>query len=194
MKQPLQTTIAIDIQEFTEFTVQEKLHIVINVKDFKAIVLHAGIHLTTVSVAYSHPYSPMQLKYSDESMTSEFILMTMGDSRGTSATPGPSAGRASTSRPTSRQPLEATSSRAGSNPAASMPPPPRAAAPSIARESARARLPRPSPPPPQPSLQSNALFCPEDDDDRRWDPAEEEDEEMLGWDASADNVSTYVEF
>jgi len=73
-----------------------------------------------------------------------------------------------------------------------MPPPPRSAAPSVAREALRTRPPRPSPPPPQPSLESNALFLPEADDDRRWDPSGygDEEEEMLAWDASADNVRT----
>ncbi len=54
-------------------------------------------------------------------------------------------------------------------------------------ETTRTRTLGPSPPPPQPSLQSNALFFPEEDDDRRWDPIDE-DEEMLVWDASCENV------
>jgi len=75
-----------------------------------------------------------------------------------------------------------------------MPPPPRSAAPSVAREALRTRPPRPSPPPPQPSLESNALFLPEADDDRRWDPSGygDEEEEMLAWDASADNDAPSV--
>jgi cell cycle checkpoint control protein RAD9A len=146
---------------------------------------------TSVSAAYSYPLSPLQLKYSDIGMTCEFVLMTIGDPRGTSTTPGPGAGRSGSNRPGARQPLEASSNRSGNNSAYSMPPPPRSAAPSINREIGRARITRPSPPPPQPSLQSESLFIPADDDDRRWDPADEEDEEMLGWDASADNVSSH---
>ena len=48
LKQPLHTTIAIDTLEFAEFAVEEKLHIVISVKDFKSIVTHAGTTNTTV--------------------------------------------------------------------------------------------------------------------------------------------------
>jgi cell cycle checkpoint control protein RAD9A len=52
--------------EFEEFAVEEKLHIVISVKDFKSIVAHAGTTNTTVKALYSLPSSPMQLTYSDE--------------------------------------------------------------------------------------------------------------------------------
>jgi cell cycle checkpoint control protein RAD9A len=192
LKQPLQTTIAIDTQEFSEFSVEEKLHVIISVKDFKAIVTHAGITSTTVSALYSYPMSPMLLKYNDEGMTCEFILMTIGDFRGSSATPGLTGIRSGSSRPVAKQPLEASFTRSDAKATASMPPPPRSAAPSIARETARTRTLGPSPPPPQPSLQSNALFFPEEDDDRRWDPVDEEDEEMLAWDASGENVRVYV--
>jgi cell cycle checkpoint control protein RAD9A len=191
LKAPLQTTIAIDTQEFSEFSVEEKLHVIISVKDFKAIVTHAGITSTTVSVLYSYPMSPMLIKYNDEGITSEFILMTIGDLRGLSTTPGLAGSRSSSSRPVAKQPLEASSSRSDAKATASMPPPPRSAAPSIARETTRTRTLGPSPPPPQPSLQSNALFFPEEDDDRRWDPVDE-DEEMLAWDASGENVRVYV--
>ena len=192
LKQPLQTTIAIDTQEFSEFSVEEKLHVIISVKDFKAIVTHAGITSTTVSALYSYPMSPMLLKYNDEGMTSQFILMTIGDLRGSLTTPGLAGSRSSSSRPVAKQPLEASSTRSDAKATASMPPPPRSAAPSIARETTRTRTLGPSPPPPQPSLQSNALFFPEEDDDRRWDPVDEEDEEMLAWDASGENVRVWV--
>jgi cell cycle checkpoint control protein RAD9A len=191
LKAPLQTTIAIDTQEFSEFSVEEKLHVIISVKDFKAIVTHAGITSTTVSVLYSYPMSPMLIKYNDEGITSEFILMTIGDLRGLPTTPSLAGSRSSSSRPVAKQPLEASSSRSGAKATASMPPPPRSAAPSIARETTRTRTLGPSPPPPQPSLQSNALFFPEEDDDQRWDPVDE-DEEMLAWDASGENVRVYV--
>lgn len=129
----------------------------------------------------------MLLKYSEEGMTSEFILMTIGDLRGSSMTPNLAGSRSSSSRPVTKQPLEALSTRTDARTAASMPPPPRPAAPSLGRETTRTRTLGPSPPPPQPSLQSNALFFPEEDDDRRWDPIDE-DEEMLVWDASCENV------
>lgn len=192
LKQPLHTSVAIDTLEFSEFKVEDKLHIVISVKDFKTIVLHAGSTRTTVSAAYSNPSRPMQLKYTDEGMSSEFILMTLGDFRGSSVTPAPGAARSAIAKAQARQPLEASSNRNGGNPTTSMPPPSRSVAPSVARENSRPRIRRPSPPPPQPSLHSESLFFPDpDEDDQRWDPVnyDEEDEEPLGWDASADNVN-----
>jgi cell cycle checkpoint control protein RAD9A len=191
LKQPLHTTIAIDTLEFGEFFVEERLHIVISVKDFKSIITHAGIANTIVKALYSHPSSPMQITYNGEGLLCEFILMTIGESRGASATPAPAAFRAASKRPASRQNLEATSSsrRAASS---DMPPPPIATAASVGREAARAKGSRPPPPPTQPSLPpSQALFHPEEDD-QRWDPVnyDEEDEEMLLWDAPEDNVSS----
>lgn len=187
LKQPLHTTIAVDALEFGEFAVEEKLHIIISVKDFKAMVAHAGITNTMVTALYSRPSSPMQLTYSDEGVISEFILMTIGESRGSSATPAPNAARGS-KRPASRQLLESTSSPKRT--AASMPAPPMSAAPSISRETTRSRVPRPSPPPPQPGLQSQSLFLPEADDDRKWDPQnfDEEEDEMLLWDTGGEKV------
>jgi len=129
------------------------------------------------------------LTYSEDGILSEFILMTIGESRGASATPAQNASRTNSKRPASRQPLEATSSskRIASS---EMAPPPTSAAPSLARESARGRVARPSPQPPQPSLQSQSLFLPEADDDRRWDPTnfEDEEDEMLLWDTGAEKV------
>jgi cell cycle checkpoint control protein RAD9A len=189
LKQPLHTTIAIDALEFGEFSVEEKLHIVISVKDFKAFITHAGITNTIVKALYSRPSSPMQITYSDEGLLCEFILMTIGESRGGSTTPAPQTARASSKRPALRQPLEAIP-RSRSTPSSNMPPP-NGAAPSVNREPARAKASRPSPPPPQPSILSQQLFYPEADDDRRWDPVnyDEQEDEMLLWDTGGDNVS-----
>lgn len=130
----------------------------------------------------------MQLTYNDEGIMVEFTLMTTGESRGGSATP---ASRAGSKRPASRPPLEATlSSKRPAN--FEMRPPSASAAPSINREAmAKNKISRPSPPPPQPSIQTDALFFPEADDDRRWDPAnfDEEDDEMVQWDAGGSVVS-----
>jgi cell cycle checkpoint control protein RAD9A len=190
LKSPLHTTIAVDALEFSEFAVEERLHIVISVKDFKAMVAHAGISNTVVKALYSHPSSPMQLSYSDEAITSEFIFMTIGESRGGSATPMPDGSRTGSKRPASKQPLQATASPKRT--ATSMPPPPMSATPNLNRESTRSRMSRPSPPPPQPSIQSQGLFLDggDGDEDRRWDPAnfDEEEEEMLLWDTGGENV------
>jgi len=137
----------------------------------------------------------MQLSYSDEGLQAEFILMTIGESRAGSSTPVTNASRASSKRPAPRQPLEATpnSKRTASS---GMPPPPPIAAPGVTREATRAKTSRPSPPPPQPSIQPDALFFPEPDDDQRWDPVnyDEEEDEMLLWDAGGDSVSVVIYF
>ena len=75
-----------------------------------------------------------------------------------------------------------------------MPPPPMSAAVRINRESAKARPSRPTPPPPQSVVPSQALFFPEPDEDRRWDPVnyDEEDDEMLLWDAGGDDVGCLI--
>jgi cell cycle checkpoint control protein RAD9A len=184
----LHTTIAIDTLEFGEFSVEEKLHIVISVKDFKSIVAHASVTNTMVKALYSRPSSPMQLTYNDEGIVTEFILMTIGESRGASATPTAHPARMSSKRPASRQPSEATLS--SKRTASEMPPPPVSAAPRLGREATKGRVPRPSPPPPQPSIQSESLFLPDADEDRKWDPAnfDEEEDEMLLWDTGAEKV------
>lgn len=190
LKQPLHTTIAIDTLEFGEFSVEEKLHIIISVKDFKAIISHAGVTNTMVKARYSHPSSPMQLKYHEDGMFTEFILMTIGDYRGASATPAISASRVASKRPASRQPLE-TSASSKRVITSEMPPPPPgiSRASTVSREAVIRRDSRPSPPPPQPSVHSQALFFPEEDEDQMWDPERfEDDGDRLGWDQGADNV------
>lgn len=187
LKQPLRTTIAVDTLEFVEFTVEEQLHIVISVKDFKSIIAHAGINNTNIRALYSNPSSPMQLTYSEDGLQCEFILMTTGEARSASITPAANGSRAASKKPAIRQPLEATSNLKRARSGSEMPPPIGPAS-SLARENTRRKISRPSPPPPQPSIQSQALFLPANDDDRRWDPVEyrDEDNEMLLWDANAD--------
>ncbi|TGO46368.1 hypothetical protein BCON_0329g00070 [Botryotinia convoluta] len=190
LKQPLRTTIAVETLEFVEFTVEEQLHIAISVKDFKSIIAHAGITNTNIRALYSNPSSPMQLTYSEGGLQCEFILMTTGEARAASATPATNGSRAVLKKPAIRQPLEAASSlkrtRSGSEMAAPVGP-----NPSLVRENTRRKVSRPSPPPPQPSIQSQALFMPANDDDRRWDPVdyEDEDNEMLLWDVTVDESS-----
>lgn len=193
LKQPLHTTIAIDAMEFTEFTVEEKLHIVISVKDFKSIVTHAGITNTNIKAKYSRPSSPMQLTYGDEGILGEFILMTAGETRGSSVMQ--TGSRAASKRPGSRQTSAApsTSDKSSLN---AMPPPSKVPPTSRSRDDSRTKLSRPSPPPPQPSLQSRELFLPETDDDRRWDPLnyenEDEDDALLLWDTKVDDVNMFI--
>ncbi|KAI9646766.1 hypothetical protein NHQ30_004765 [Ciborinia camelliae] len=189
LKQPLRTTIAVETLEFVEFTVEEQLHIVISVKDFKSIIAHAGISNTNIRALYSNPSFPMQLTYSEDGIHCEFILMTTGEARAASITPAANGSRAASKKPAVRQPLEATSTLKRTRSGSAMAPP-AGPAPNLARENTTRKISRPSPPPPQPSIQSEALFLPADDD-RRWDPVdyEDEDNEMLLWDANVDESS-----
>jgi cell cycle checkpoint control protein RAD9A len=140
-----------------------------------------------VKALYSHPSNPMQISYSEEGISSEFILMTIGESRATSATPAPNPVRVGSKRPASRQPLETSAGQTRGT--SQMPPPPTSAAPSLSRDATRARASRASPPPPQPTNQSDSIFVP-NDDDRRWEPApfddDEEEEMLLQWDDNMD--------
>lgn len=192
LKQPLRTTIAVEILDFAEFKVEEELHIVISVKDFKSIITHAGITNTNIRALYSKPSSPMQLTYSENGMQCEFILMTTGESRATSITPAANLGQAASKKPAARKPLEAMSSLKRSRSGTEMPPP-LGVAGDLAREHTKRKTSRPSPPPPQPSIQSDALFLPADDD-HKWDPVNYEDEasEMLLWNVDGDVSSVII--
>ena len=76
LKQPLQTAVTIEIADFEEFNVIDDLHIAINVKDFKNMVLHAETLKTTVAAMYSVPAKPMQFSYGALGIRCEFTLMT----------------------------------------------------------------------------------------------------------------------
>lgn len=192
MKQPLQTSVAIDTVDFENFSVEDKLHIGISVKDFRAIVTHASTLRTSITAKYSQPTRPLQLAYECGGMLCEFTLMTIGDCRGGSTTPGPAISRGASTRPSQRLHSARTLERRSENPGkfaaqTSSELPSR----SFIRDYGSQRPTRPSPPPPKPSIDPESLFLPHDDDDRQWDEKnyEDADEDMLGWDVSADNVS-----
>ncbi|KAL8946427.1 MAG: hypothetical protein Q9222_007179 [Ikaeria aurantiellina] len=212
LKHPLETSIALDTLDFEEFTVEDKVHVAINVKDFKAIVLHAESLKTSIQAFYSFPTRPMQLTYDGNGLQCEFTLMTIGDYRNSSLTPAPITVRnssvlptnAEASRQASIQPTQQSSHRVNDGQdKATMPPPSQPASRSFMRgpevqsvpggfrqESLSQRPSRPSPPPPKASLDPESLFLPAADDDRQWDETNYEDEEdSLGWDASARQVS-----
>ena len=181
-----------DSLDFEDFSVEEKLHIGISVKDFKAIVTHAEILKATIMVQYSHPARPMQLTYREHGLNCAFTLMTIGEHRGGSVTLAASLTR-NTSRPSTRQesarPVERDQNqRLPKN----MPPPVQPASRNFGRESRSQRQSRPSPPAPRASIDHQSLFIPDDDDDSKWGEKNydnEEDEDQLGWGASADNAS-----
>ena len=189
----MHTSITLDVLDFENFTVEEKAHIGISVKDFKFIVMHAETLRATVTAQFSHPTRPMQLTYAVNGMQCEFTLMTIGDYRGGSVTPSPAVARNNSVAPGVQQtprepPLMQADDRQVSN--SSMPPPLQPASRIFTREPASQRLARPSPPPPKPSLDDESLFISmENDDERKWGEKNfDEDEDTLGWDPNLNNV------
>ncbi|POS82830.1 hypothetical protein EPUL_003349 [Erysiphe pulchra] len=179
-----------DTLEFSEFAVEELLHIVINVKDLKAIIAHCGILNVMVKVSYSQPSSPMQVKYDFDGVMSNFILMTVGGSSFMSTL---NQKRKESKKPASgqsqgtRQPLHQKSSPKRS---ISKDPPDKAF---VSERPTQPRVIKPSPLPPQPSIQSESLFLPGEVHDRKWEPLnfDEEDEEILLWDAGEKDLTTF---
>ncbi|KAL8648066.1 MAG: hypothetical protein Q9210_005201 [Variospora velana] len=215
LKHPLETSIALDTLDFEHFSAVEKMHIAISVKDFRAIVLHADTLGTSVRVSYSFPTRPLRLAYNEHGMQCEFTLMTIGDYRGVSTTPAPVIASKSPSstrdglptRQVSAEPMQDSAEHVPVNRSnAEMPPPSQPASRSFAQfpqmhpapeslqqGSQSLRPSRPSPPPPKASLDPESLFLPtgaDDEDEGQWDEANYDDEEeTLGWDASANHVS-----
>ncbi|KAI1326637.1 Rad9-domain-containing protein [Xylariaceae sp. FL0255] len=197
LKKPLHTSIAVERDEFDSFFVEEdKLHIVIGVKDFRAIIQHAFILRSDVKAKYSTPAKPMQFRYDGDAIKCEFLLMTIGE-RGA---PGQKAKRARANAKAPRGPgLEASTSRATSRAGSHAPTlvaPPQAVAPPPKTRpnpipSLRPGVERSFHRPPPATLEEEALFVPQDqDNDEQWNPVtlDEDDEEdqnaRLGWDAS----------
>lgn len=175
--------------DFENFTVEEKAHIGISVKDFKSIVTHAETLRATVTAQFSHPTRPMQLAYAVNGMQCEFTLMTIGEYRGGSVTPSPALARNTSVQESPLVQAPVRDDRQVSN--SSMPPPLQPASRIFTREPASQRPARPSPPLPKASLDDESLFISmENDDERKWGEKnlDEEDEDTLGWDPNPNNV------
>ncbi|KAH7308104.1 Rad9-domain-containing protein [Stachybotrys elegans] len=214
LSKPLQTSIAVEADEFDDIDVEDKLHIVISVKDFRAIIAHAGITGNDLSARYSIPARPIQLSYSSDAVSCEFLIMTVGE-RGSNPAQKTRKGRKNakdnaasrleaTSRRTSMAPSEPPQRPVQLRPAQAQPTPvsmvphptPNLSAgrASISRSGAFDL--RPSQRPPPATLRSESLFV----EDDGWEPVrEEEDEEddgednaRLGWDHSADPTGSPV--
>ena len=184
----MQTSIAINTLDFLEFDVEEKLHIGISVKDFKAIVIHGETVDANVSCLYNRPGRPLLLAYSAYGMQVEFTLMTIGEYRGSSATP---VAPQRTTKPATREPsmlppaLETRRPREAATTA--LP----SASRSFISQGTSQRMIKPPPPLPKASIDHESLFFTADDDeDRRWAERNYDEEDELGWDASADHVSS----
>jgi cell cycle checkpoint control protein RAD9A len=168
---------------------QENMHIVISVKDFKAIVTHAETLRGAISAHFSFPTKPLQFCYQNAGMHCEFTLMTTGDFRGASSTPNP---HFVSTRASSRQPSVAPVA-APSISVSEMPPPARPAVSKplgSQRERVHANDHTPQRHAADPDPDPESLFVPGGDDDNTWDPPnyeQDEEEMLLGWDASNEN-------
>lgn len=207
LKKPLQTSIAVEVDEFDDIDVEDKLHIVISVKDFRAIINHAGNTGNDLSARYSLPARPIQLTYASDAISCEFLIMTVGE-RGTNPSQRTKkGGRKSGNAQQSTGPrLEAASRRTSVAPSEAqqerevqqMPPPASRANPhptpqlSAARASA-SRIGafdlRPTQQVPPPTNQSESLFVEDEGWEPVHDPDDDEDDARLEWDHSADPVS-----
>lgn len=191
LKHPLVTAVAINTSDFEEFNVQPGLHIIISVKDFKAIVIHADTLKTNLKAYYSHPTRPLQFSYGCDGLMCEFTLMTSGDYNGSTAPPTPAPAAHVSSRAPSRTLSAATSEARDTR---SMPPPVEPAS----RRSARRQMgSRQTSSPVRPQNDPESLFVNQgEEEDTQWEPVDyNNEEEALGWDASADrNTGNFATF
>ncbi|CRK32832.1 hypothetical protein BN1708_016158 [Verticillium longisporum] len=181
-----------------------------NVRDFRAIIQHAGIAGTNLSARYSTPARPIQVTYPGDGIACEFLLMTVGE-RGGNPAQKTRKGSKAVNGARQRQQLEPTSRRASAAPSqaserqpdvedqappkvsSGMPPPPQPSMPSGRATAARTSAfdLRPSQrPPPTSTMRSEGLFV----EDDRWEPVNDDEEEeenaRLEWDHSAQPENT----
>jgi cell cycle checkpoint control protein RAD9A len=179
LKHPLVTAVAVNTSDFDDFNVHPGLHIVVSVKDFKAIVMHADTLKTSLKAYYSQPTKPLQFSYGCDGLTCEFTLMTSGDYNAAPPTPTPAP--QALSRQTSRAPSTTTERADARSTHSNMPPPVEPAS----RRDRSARLGRPASQPAARQQDPESLFV--NDEDEEWAPLDYDKEETLGWDASADH-------
>jgi cell cycle checkpoint control protein RAD9A len=207
-KQPMHTSVAIEKKDFTDFNVQEGLHIGIMVRDFRAIVSHADAIGAVVTAKYSQGNRPMQIAYDIDGILSQFTLMTRDHSDGVAAAGGSKS--STPARNLSVRPTEPLQPRETSNrpdvqdpvlgrPATTMLPPTTTKSFQGAAETLRAsqsasfskrpsQISRdPTPPAPSASLDQDSLFFPGGEDEHFWDEYDNdtaEQEDFVTWDAS----------
>ncbi|EFX02381.1 DNA repair protein [Grosmannia clavigera kw1407] len=75
----LHTSIAVKMDEFDDIDVEDKHHIIINVKDFRAVLQHACTTSSSLLAYYSEPWCPLKFSYDENNMFCEFILVTSGN-------------------------------------------------------------------------------------------------------------------
>lgn len=185
------------MDEFDDVEVQDKLHIIISVKDFRAILQHAQMTSGALTTCYSNPGRPMKLSYNTDGVLCEFILMTVGEKDAmTQKHKNPRANAAKAAAPQ----LDSASHRGSSVVNDHQQAPPGSASASKhpqQKTPVRPRQPafeiRPSPMPPPTTARSDSLFVDQAEDDEQWEPVnpdEEEEEETgrLEWNATDEPV------
>ena len=196
LKHPLRTSVTIDNLDFDKYEVEEGMHIGITVRDFKTITTHADTLKTSITALFSHPTRPILLTYSENGMQCDFTLMTIGEYHRPSTTPAPaSSARQPSAVPAKQQPPSQQLSAVPSNDrrtGAMLPPSEPIRRPPVQEPPASQRVRRASPPPPKTSLDPDSLFVHQyDDEDRRWGERNyEEEEDTVGWSASAVSAQT----
>ncbi|KAL2201148.1 Rad9-domain-containing protein [Corynascus similis CBS 632.67] len=193
LKKPLHTNIAVEMDEFDDVEVQDKLHIIISVKDFRAILQHAQMTSGALTTSYSNPGRPMKLSYSTDGVLCEFILMTVGEKDAlTQKHKNPRANAAKAAAAAAPQ-LDSGSHRGSSVGNSNQPEPPTTTPrPPQQKTPVRPRQPafeiRPSPMPPPTTARSDSLFVDQAEDDEQWEPVnpdeEEEETGRLEWNAT----------
>lgn len=193
------------MDEFDDIEVAEKLHIIISVRDFRAILQHATNWTSgNLNATYSRPGRPMKIFYGRDGIDCDFVLMTVDEKSTAVQKKGQSKAATKAARPAlnaapntpaaganndSRQATPAPP-RQQQEPQAKMPPPARrSTAPRSSQFDIRAPLVQP-----QSTLKSESLFLPQPDDDETWAPVNPDEEEegenpRLEWDASYEPVS-----
>jgi cell cycle checkpoint control protein RAD9A len=188
LKQPVHTSVAIDTNDFEEFMVQDGLHVAVNVKDFKAAVIHADTVKTSITARYTRPCRPLQLAYESEGITCEFTLMTRGDvDDNEDNTPNASQPRSQLSARPAVQPVPVKSSKNTAD--SDRMPPPRSRSVQLSAQAAapsRPEIPSSAAPRSSAYVDFDSIFVPADDD-KQWDEHTYE-EDTLGWDVNAATV------
>jgi cell cycle checkpoint control protein RAD9A len=187
LKQPLKTTVALNAADFSHLQVQDGLHIIISVKDFKAIVTHAETLGATLTATYSKSNMPLQFLYEKDAMTCQFTLATSGENRASAKTTN--GGTAANEVP-HVEPWPAAPQAGVQRPLA---PPPRPEVRRIPKTLGKRTT--------QTALASSAtrhresesLFVSQDaDDGEAWDPPNYENtEESLGWDVGESTTGVH---
>ena len=121
--------------------------------------------------------------------------MTIGDYRGGSVTPAPSATRNISTRPSTRpEPARPPLPEPSQQKWAGMPPPLQPASRSFVREDASQQQSGPSPPRPRAGVDHESLFIPQDEDESVWGELnydDDEQEDQLGWGPSGNDVRSF---